>query len=203
MATCTSAYVSTDDSLSAFLWQSIARVRSQRLNLGTTTTAARCVDVRQTVGIPREYPGLVQNNLFHRASLGQLIELPLGIVASKFRDAITCSSPSLEFYTRALATSLSRSRDKNSLRVAAQLDFSSDILISSCVTSGASQLDFALGLGPAEAFRLTRQASFESVVYLMPFTVQGDVPVLMSLRDADFAALKADAAFCEYAKFVG
>lgn len=203
MATCTSPYVSTDDSLSAFIWQSVARARMQRLTPETISKAARSVDVRKVLGIPPDYPGLVQNNLFHQLSLHELSTQPLGVVASVLREAIMRESPSLAFYTRALATALSRSTDKSSLRVGANLDLSSDLLISSWATPGAYQLDFALGFGIPEAIRMTRQATFESMAYLFPFTPEGDTAILICLRDLDLAALVADEPFSRFAQYTG
>ena len=203
MATCTSPYVSTDDSLSAFIWQSVARARMQRLTPETISKAARSVDVRKVLGIPPDYPGLVQNNLFHQLSLHELSTQPLGVVASILREAITRKSPSLAFYTRALATALSRTTDKSSLRVGANLDLSSDLLISSWATPGAYQLDFALGLGLPGAIRMTRQAPFESMAYLLPFTPEGDTAILICLRDSDLASLVADESFSRFAQCLG
>ena len=202
-ATRTSPYVSTDDSLSAFIWQSVARARMQRLSPDTISKAARAINVRRILDIPSDYPGLVQNNIFHQLPLHELSTQPLGVVASMFRDAITCKSPSLEFYSRALATALSRTTDKGSLRVGANLNLSSDLLLSSATTSGAYQLDFALGLGLPEAVRLTRQDPFESMAYLLPFTPEGDATILICLRDSDLAAVMADESFSQFAQYVG
>lgn len=201
--TCTSPYVSTDDSLSALIWQSVSRARMQRLAPETISKTARSVDVRKVLGIPSDYPGLVQNNLFHQLPLHELCTQPLGVVASILREAITCKSPSLEFYSRALATALSRTTDKSPLRVGANLDFSSDLLLSSWVTPEAYQLDFALGLGLPGAIRMTRQAPFESMAYLFPFTPEGDTAILICLREADLAALVADKSFSRLAQYLG
>lgn len=203
MATCTSPYVSTDDSLSAFIWQSVARARMQRMAPVTICKAARSVDVRKVLSIPSDYPGLVQNNLFNQLPLYELCTQPLGIVASMLREAITCKSPSLAFYTRALATALSRTTDKSSFRVGANLDLSSDLLLSSWATPDAYQLDFALGLGRPEAIRMTRQALFESMAYLFPFTPEGDTAILICLRDSDLAAMMADESFSRFAQYLG
>jgi hypothetical protein len=154
-ATCTSAYVFTDDSISAFVWQAVARARLQRLYPVTMSTASRAVDVRRALGIQPDYPGLAQNNLFHKFSLSELFELPLGAVAPKFRETLTRPSPSLSFYTRALATALSRLTNNGAFRVTAHMDTSSDLMFSSSTASDAYQLDFALGLGFPEAVRLT------------------------------------------------
>jgi hypothetical protein len=202
-ATCTSPYVSTDDSLSAFIWQCVTRARMPRLAPETICKAVRAIDVRKVLGIPSDYPGLVQNNLFHRLPLHELSTCPLGTVASLLRDTITRKSPSLAFYSRAVATALSRTADKSSLRVGANLDLSSDLLLSSSTTSGAYQLDFALGLGLPEAVRITCQDPFESMTYLLSFTPEGDATILICLRDSDLAALVADEFFSRFAQYMG
>ncbi|GAB7327986.1 hypothetical protein MBLNU13_g00046t1 [Cladosporium sp. NU13] len=203
MATCTSPFVSTDDSLSAFIWQSVARARVSRLAPETICKVVRAIDVRKVLGIPSDYPGLVQNNLFHQLPVHELSTCPLGTVASMLREAIVCKSPSLEFYSRALATSLSRTTDKSSLRVGANLDLSSDLLLSSSTTSGAYQLDFALGLGLPDAVRMTCQDPFESMTYLLPFTPEGDAAILICLRGPDLTAMMADESFSRFAQYVG
>lgn len=202
-ATCTSAYVSTDDALSAFVWQSIARARSLRLSPTTKSTASRAINVRKTLDLPPSYPGLVQNNLFHTLSFAELSTLPLGAIASLFRETLTSSSPSLSFYTRALATALSRSADKNAFRVLANMDLSSDLIISSSTTSDLYDLDFPLGLGCPEAVRITRQPPFEGMAYLLPMTRDGDATMVLCLRDADLVALVEDKEFARYARHVG
>lgn len=202
-ATSTSAYISTDDSLSAFIWQSIARARLQRLPPTTPSTASRAINVRKTLGVPPSYPGLVQNNLFHALTLSQISTSPLGAIASLFRETLTRCSPSLGFYTRALATALSRSTDKNAFRVTANMDLSLDLIISSSTTSDLYDLNFPLSLGQPEAVRITQQPPFEGIAYLLPMARDGDATIVLCLRDGDLAALGADEEFRRYARHVG
>lgn len=202
MASRTSAYVSTDDALSAFVWQAVARARRRRLPPGTVSTAIRAIDARAALGIPQAYPGLVQNNTFHKLPLSELSESSPGVVASNFRNALISSRPDMTFYTRALATALSRSDDKRALRVSAQVHQSSDLILSSFLSSGAQNLDFALGMGSPQALRLTKSFTFESMTYLLPNTPQGDVTLVICLRYEDLAALKTDVAFGRYAQFM-
>ncbi|PQE15410.1 trichothecene 3-O-acetyltransferase protein [Rutstroemia sp. NJR-2017a BVV2] len=56
-----SSHISTDDTLSAFMWQSITRARLPRLNPTSKSTFARSVDVRHFLNIPPTYPGLMHN----------------------------------------------------------------------------------------------------------------------------------------------
>lgn len=203
MASRTTPYISTDDALSAFVWQSVARARRPRLEPVTVSTAIRAVDARKALGIPQAYPGLVQNNTFHKLSLHELENLPPGAVASSFRNALTSSSPDLAFYTRALATALSCSNDKSSLRVSAQVDLSSDLILSSFLSTEAQYLDFALDMGLPEAVRLTKSFTFESMTYLYPNTPNGEITLVICLRHEDLAALRTDAAFGAYAQYAG
>jgi len=202
-ATKTAAYVSTDDSLSAFLWQSLARVRIQRLGAAKTSTVARACNARRFLDIPSTYPGLVQNTIYSKLSLGELAELPLGAVASVLRDPITSDSPSVGFYTRAVATVLSRSADKGCLKVVAWLDRSSDLLLTSLTATEAYKQDFGLGLGRAEAVRLTDLMKFEGMTFCLPTEPSGEVTVAMCLREEDLVRLRADELFAQYGRYRG
>ncbi|RYC78433.1 hypothetical protein BFJ63_vAg18692, partial [Fusarium oxysporum f. sp. narcissi] len=53
-------YVSTDDALTAFVWQSVTRARTPRLEILSRSTIARAVNVRKHVGISPTYPGPIQ-----------------------------------------------------------------------------------------------------------------------------------------------
>ncbi|EXJ83310.1 hypothetical protein A1O1_06929 [Capronia coronata CBS 617.96] len=58
-------YMSTDDALSAFIWQSIMRARLHRLDPKEEVTFARAVDPQPFLGIPKTYLGVVQNMTYH------------------------------------------------------------------------------------------------------------------------------------------
>ena len=57
MSTVCSGYLSTDDALSAFIWQRVNCARRLRLSSMAYSTFDRRVDVRQHVGIPASYTG--------------------------------------------------------------------------------------------------------------------------------------------------
>jgi hypothetical protein len=202
-ATRTSKFVSTDDAFSAFLWQSLARIRLQRLGADKTSTVARACNARRFLDIPSAYPGLVQNTIYSKLSLRELAELPLGAVASILRDAVASESPSIEFYTRAVATVLSRSADKGCLKVAAWMDRSSDVLLSSFTALEAYDQDFGLGLGRAEAVRLTNLVNHEGMMFFMPAEPSGDITIAICLRDEDLVRLRVDELFGRYGRHVG
>jgi len=124
-----SGYISTDDALSAFIWQSVMRVRLPRLNATDKSTFSRAVYVlvRRYLGISQTYPGLIQNMTCHTYTLQKLAEEPLGGVASQLRSAVDPKTSNLGHNTRALATLLNRAPDKNIVFFTATLDLSADI----------------------------------------------------------------------------
>ena len=197
------AYISTDDVLSAFLWQSILRARIPRLKSTVESTFARAVDARRYLNIPQTYAGLVTNMVYHTFALQELIEKPLGDVASLLRMAVDPETSSLGYDTRALATILDRSVDKSVVSVTASIDPSTDVMLSSWAKMDFYELDFGLGLGKPESLRRPQFTPFEGLLYLMPRAPNGEIAVAMCLRDEDMARLKADQEFAKYGRYVG
>lgn len=198
-----SGYISTDDALSAFVWQSVIRARLPRLNPTTESTLARAVDVRQYLDIPRKYPGLVQNMTYRTHTLQKLVEEPLGSVASHLRLAIDPKTSNLRYHSRALATFLSRTPDKNIVSFVATIDLSADIMLSSWAKLDCYEMDFSLGLGKPESVRRPRFNPCESLIYLMPRALDGEISLAICLRDEDLERLRADEEFAKYGTYVG
>ena len=198
-----SAYISTDDALCSFIWQSIIRARLPRLNPTTHSTLARAVDVRRYLDIPHTYPGFLTNMVYHKYTLRSLLEEPLGAVASRLRGAVDPTTSSLAYDTRALATLLNRAPDKSVVSLTGALDLSVDIMLSSWAGIDCCGLDFNLGLGKPEAVRRPRFVPVESLVYFMPRTLDGEIAVALCLRQEDLERLRADERFAMYGKYVG
>ncbi|KAL1988700.1 hypothetical protein VTN96DRAFT_8400 [Rasamsonia emersonii] len=196
-------YISTDDALSAFIWQSVIRARLPRLDPTAESTFARAVDVRRYLGIPQTYPGLVQNMTYHTYTLQKLVEEPLGAVASQLRSALDPKTSNLAYHTRALATFLDRTPDKNIISFTATLDLSADLMLSSWAKLNFYELDFNLGLGKPEAVRRPQFDPVESLIYLIPRTLDGEIAVAICLRDEDMERLRADEEFAKYARYIG
>lgn len=201
--TLPSGYISTDDALSAFIWQSVIRARLPRLNPTAKSTLSRAVDVRRYLDIPETYPGHMQNMTYHTYTVQKLVEEPLGCVASQLRSALEPKTSNLGYNTRALATSLNRSPDKNLLSVTATLDLSADIMLSSWAKLDCYELDFNLGLGKPESVRRPQFEPVESLIYLMPRALDGEIAVGICLRDEDMERLKADEEFAKYGRYIG
>jgi len=196
-------FVSTDDSLSAFIWQTVARIRLARFGPTKKSTFARAVNPRRFLDIPVTYPGLVQNMTYHTRTLQELTDGSLGEIASNLRAAVDPRTSTLGHDTRALATMLDRAPDKSKLSVTSALDLSSDIMLSSWAKVESYDLDFNLGLGKPEAVRRPQFTPVESLVYLMPKKADGEIVVGLCLRDEDLNRLRADEELTKFASFIG
>lgn len=196
-------FVSTDDTVSAFIWQCISRARIPRLQPNSLSTFARAVDVRQRMGIPATYPGMLQNMTYNSDTLQHLADEPLGAIASELRAQLDPKTTDLAYNTRAMATFIARSADKTKLSVTACVDTSSGILLSSWAKIDTYDLDFNLGLGKPEAVRRPSFVPFESLIYLMPRSPNGEMTVAICLRDEDWKRLKVDEEFTKYARYAG
>lgn len=201
--TSSSGYISTDDALSAFIWQSVIRARLPRLDPTAESTFGRAVNVRHYLDISPTHPGLVLNMTYHTYTLQTLVEEPLGVVASQLRSALGPKTSNLGYNTRALATFLDRTPDKYIISFSATIDRSKDIMISSWANLNCYELDFNLGLGKPEAVRRPRFDPVESLIYLMPRTLDGEIAVAICLRDEDMERLKGDEEFAKYGKYIG
>ncbi|WEW54730.1 hypothetical protein PRK78_000155 [Emydomyces testavorans] len=198
-----SGYISTDDTLSAFIWQSIIRARLPRLNPAVESTLARAVDVRRFLDVPETYPGHMQNMIYHTSTLQKLVDEPLGAIASRLRSALDPKTSNIAYNTCALATFLHRTPDKSIASFIATLDFSTDIILSSWAKLDCYELDFNLGMGKPEAVRRPHFRAVEGAICLLPRTLDGEIAAAVCLRDEDMERLKADEEFVKYGRYIG
>ncbi|KAF9407066.1 hypothetical protein BGZ94_002838 [Podila epigama] len=196
-----SGFVSTDDVLSSFIWQAVMRARAPRLRPDVKATYTRAVDVRAALGISPKYTGVVQTLAYHSYTLKTLLEEPLGAVAAHLRAKLDPNM--LAHDTRAFATLLHRSPDKMNISFTTSLDLSVDLMISSWCKVECSKLDFGLGLGRPESVRRPRFDPFESLIYLLPKAVNGEISAAICLRDEDMERFKADPEVTKYAIYIG
>ena len=201
----TTGFVSTDDALSALIWQSVTRARLPRLTgldpSSTSATFARAVDVRRYLGVTPLYPGLLQNMAYSNLTIQELIDAPVGFVAAQLRLAL--DGQKLAHATRALGTLMHRAKDKSAVSFTAAVDTSVGIMLSSWAKEKSYALDFGLGLGLPVSVRRPRFTPVEGLLYLLPKTLDGEVGLAVSLRDEDLERLKGDKVFMEYAKYIG
>ena len=199
----TTAYISTDDALTALLWQSILRARSSRLaSTQQAVNLCRAVDVRSYLHIPQTYLGFMQVGTYHTFPLDQLLAEPLGGVASQLRSAIEPPTQ-IVHNTRAYATVLDRSADKSCFSFLIGLDLTADLLITSWAKLDSYALDFGIGLGTPRAVRRPRFPPVEGLVFLLPKSGDGGVAVQLCLRSDDMDRLKFDESFVDFAAYIG
>lgn len=201
--TLTSDYISTDDALSAFIWQSVLRARLPRLDPTASSTFARAVDPRRYLGIPSTYPGVIQNMAYNKLTLSKLLSSPLGTIASSLRSTVDLKTSDLAYRTRALATFITRHPGETVASVTASVDVSTDIMLSSWAKYDCYELDFNLGLGKPVEVRRPRFVPCESLMYLMPRSREGEIALAACLREEDLERLSGDGEWAKYARYVG
>ncbi|KAG0348956.1 hypothetical protein BG005_011235 [Podila minutissima] len=200
--TVPSGFISTDDALSALIWQSIIRARLARLSPTDNATFARAVDLRGILGVEAKYPGVVQNLTYNTLTLQQIVDEPLGVIASRLRSAL--DKDALGRHTRAFATRLHQTQDKKTaVSDVAHLNLSADLMLSSWSKVDCWGLDFNMGLGKPEAVRRPKFSPFASLMYLMPKAPNGEVLAAICLTDEDMDRLKADKEFIKFGRFIG
>ncbi|KAK8219634.1 hypothetical protein M8818_000608 [Zalaria obscura] len=192
-------YISTDDALSAFLWQSITRARLQRMASVSSTTLGRTVDMRRYLQIPATYSGMAVTKMHLTYASQKLVEEPLGSIALQLRSLIDPST--LAYNTRAFATALHHTKDKATLSPSKPLDLSSDVMLSSWAKYDMYSLDFNLGLGSSESIRRPQFFPAEGLLYALPRKHDGEITVAICLRKEDMEGLKADRQWLEYASY--
>ncbi|KAF4996439.1 hypothetical protein FGRMN_4496 [Fusarium graminum] len=194
-------FVSTDDALSAFVWQSVTRVRLDRADASTSTLFCRAVDVRTHLDVPKRYPGMLQNMTYSDTTLSQIAYESLGQVALRLRRELY--APKLRQRTQAMVTYLHSQEDKSGVSLTADVNPSTDIMLSSWAKTGLWGYDFGFGLGLPESVRRPRFEPVESLVYLLPKRPDGEITVAISLRDEDMDRLREDSKWKESAVYIG
>ena len=191
----TSDFVSTDDCLSAVLWQSITRSRLTRLSDGQVgTVITRTVDARSAAGLPAAYTGNAAVKTACHMTIQELMDSPLGKVASDLREALS----GVGYQLRLEATLLSQGSPTNKPTV----DPSTGVNLSSWAKERTYELDIGPDLGKPEAARRPAFEAWESLVYLMPKKTDGEIAVAMCLKEEDVGRLNRDAELAKYAHFV-
>lgn len=198
--TLSSGFVSADDALSAFIWRAITRARLPRLQPESDKTQlGRAVDVRRSLGLPPNYPGIMQNMTYNNASVQDLLSLPLGTIAHQLRANL--DSAKLRRETLALATFI-HDRKNPAVSFTADLDLSKDVAISSWAKVHCYEDDYGLGLGPPINVLRPRFVPVEGLVYFMPKHQDGTA-VALCLRDEDMVHIKDDSELRKLASFRG
>lgn len=197
-------FISTDDAISAFIFQSILRARKPRLQHQQPVTFARAVDARRYLDVDPAYPGILQNMAYVTYELPSLLTAGLGQVAASMRKEVDPTSSDITLRTRALVTYLAQSPENSStISFTASLKTDRDIMLSSWAKIAAYNWDFGFGLGKPEAVRRPALLPVESLMYIMPKDGNGDIAVGICLRREDLERLVEDAEWTKYATCAG
>ncbi|GAD98122.1 hypothetical protein UREG_06929 [Paecilomyces variotii No. 5] len=198
-------FVSTDDALSAFVWQSITQARLPRIakadSIHYNSTLSRNVDVRRHFGIPESYPGLVIAATIHTAAIDVLSHESLGTLAAELRSALNARS--LKYKTCKLATIISKDRNSEMANFVPKGVPELDVRISSWAKENCSSLDFGFGKPVAVRRPRFREGAREGLVYFLPKSIDGEIAVGICLRDEDMERLKTDHQFSKFGRFIG
>lgn len=197
------AFVSTDDVLSAFIWQSITRARRPRLDSprSTPTTLTRNVDVRPHFDLPPTYPGMMTTATSHTYPVDDLInQKSLGVVASGLRAALNRGL--LRNNAIGQATAIARNRDAAARRSVSAL---LDVRLSSWAKEKLYDLNFGPCLGQPEAVRrpMFKDGAREGLVYFLPKGRDGSIVVGICLREEDMERVRMDKEVLQWSRWVG
>ncbi|OHF01590.1 trichothecene 3-O-acetyltransferase [Colletotrichum orchidophilum] len=199
--TVKSGYITTDDAVTAFVWQSISRIRAKRLSPDDESKLARAVNVRGYMGIPQTFPGLIQSMTNNSMTIKNLVERPLGEAASLLRS--TVDPETLSYGVRALATLIDQAVDKSIFSFTGALRLDRDLAFSSWAKLDLYEQDFGLELRKPESVRRPQFTPVESLGYLLPKAPDGSIALAVCLRDEDMKELKRDELWLKYTNYIG
>ncbi|KAL4919690.1 hypothetical protein BDW62DRAFT_199699 [Aspergillus aurantiobrunneus] len=180
----------------------IVGARICQLHPREEATLSRAVDIRRLFDIPESHPGTVINCVYDTATLETFAKESLATTASRLRSQIDHKATKLGPITQAAVTMLHRSSDKSILNYMGTIRTDIDLMFSSFSKVNLHGLSFDFGLGTAEAVRLSLLPADPGIVYVLPKGPDGQLVLAMCLIDTEIDALKKDAEFCKYGKFV-
>lgn len=193
-------YITTNDALSAFLWQRITKSRASRLGTNIESELNRQSSARRLLGLSDGYLGhMVISTHNHEVDVWQQ---PLGFVAGKLRQSLQ-DSETLKFHVQAMATMLVRTEDKRSIGYGASLDPERDVVLSSWAELKVCQVSFGPVFGFAVAARRPGAYLSPGLAYLLPKDHSGDMAAAVCLRDDEWEQLRNDDEFIRVAQYIG
>ncbi|KAI0469935.1 transferase family-domain-containing protein [Xylariaceae sp. FL0804] len=194
-------YVSTNDCLTAFCWQRVICVRLRRRNSPQAVAKfCRAVDARNAMDVPPGYMGDLVTIATSRMRFRDLVDAPLGYVASRLRrDLFLVNNRE---YVRSFATFIANTPDKNKIGYGGEFNPDTDIGSSSWAHIQLAKVKF----GPLGEPSLIRRPDFvplQSDIYLMPQTACGDIDALVCFNQEDLRGLMEDERWNKYAEYIG
>ena len=195
-------FVSTDDALTALIWQGVTRARGLHENLDAKgSICARAIDVRPYLGLPLNYPGLMQNETYTKASPRELKNSSLGALASRLRQDLI--GEDLKSDTQALITLMTHDSDKGKYFLARGIDWTRDTMISSWSKVDGYNMDFGLGVKP-KCVKRPRFNPVPGLIFMMPRRGDGEISVAVCLHGHEMDKMNnPEGEWRKYATYVG
>lgn len=194
-------YISSNDAVTAFIWQRIAAVRAGWISKDSTTKLVRAVNGRRRLKtpIPAAYMG--------HAVLCCYTVLPLFNVLGDLSSTAIAARRSLlevdDHRVRSFFHLLQTEKDKTTIAYGAGMDPETDIMITSFVAQGLYGADFGEALGLPVCVRRPQLPDARGLFYLMPLTREGDVDLVAGLSKEEFKGLMGDEKWTGFAEFIG
>lgn len=201
-ASDTADWVSTNDALTAFIWQRVAIARSRRFDPKTSMFCDRLVNVRGRLQppVPAGYMGhmLILDQV--ALSFGQLAKASLSDLAVRLRRSLNSID---DYHVRSAATVIKNEQDKSTFQYGANAVTGRDLTISSWAGLNLSSISFGPAFGRATFVRRALQADCEGLGYLMPTTSDGDIDLAISLSKGDYDSIGQDPIWKHFAERLG
>ncbi|KAJ5263228.1 hypothetical protein N7478_010833 [Penicillium angulare] len=191
---------STDDALSAFIWKRLSAIRQKGQNPDTLTGFSRAIDCRKTLDIPKEYMGVVVVKTASKMSFQEIEEASLEEVAAQLRRDVRRIRQ--RRYLRSLATLIVGECDKSTFSFVSGFDPDAWINASSWAGTAVHRLEYGI-LGKPAFVRRPQSKPVQSLLYFLPSMDNGDIDVLLCLRDDEIQGLRDDVEWCRYAEYIG
>jgi hypothetical protein len=195
------AWVSTNDALTAFVWQRSLIARSARLGKDAESTLIRALNARRVTEppLPEGYMGHCVASAFRSGPVHEVAKDPLFETAVQIRKSLKLVD---DYHVRSMATTLASLEDKTTFSYGAKFNPDTDLLLSSWAELKLYQCSFGPLLGKPEFIRRPLLTELESLVYFMPRTDDGGIAVAMSLREDDARVLMRDPVWTSYADVI-
>lgn len=209
-------YISTDDALSAYIWQIVTRAELPHGSADTalerqerTTTLDRIVDARSYVDLPKKYTG----NCTYKTSttLPTFETSSLGLLASHLRTELLRP----ETITSAMQASAAKICDsissgalaKDSTIATKDRRFETekryDVKVSSWAKEKCYEFDFGGKLGKPVAVRRPGFEAREGLTFFMPKGLDGSIVVAVCLREERLNRLREEVVIDGYGEWIG
>ena len=198
-----SHWISTNDALTAFIWQRVSVARTARLQEKQPVKVMRMVNGTQRAithpsksymgvhGVPILSPSL---------PLAFVSSALVGELAAILRERVQSVDAR---HMRSWASLISDEPDKSTINAAAAVVAGVDLIFSSWAGLNLASLDFGL---PSRHPAFVRRPNFdalEGLCYFMPKSVDGGIDVALALSEQDWEVLERDGEWSSKALLIG